>query len=71
MSLLSSSEAAKLLSGDDAENANDEPNREDIGDMSIRRGAMFGFDFLLLVGVRLSVVLGRVFLGNRRHQLRR
>lgn len=60
MSHLSSSEAAKLFSGDDTENAN-EPNGEDIGDMSIRRGALFDFDFLWLFGVRFPVVLGRFF----------
>lgn len=61
MSHLSSSEAAKLFSGDDTENANNEPNGEDIGDMSIRRGALFDFDFLWLFGVRFPVVLGRFF----------
>lgn len=54
-------EVVKLLFGDDVEDVNDEFNREDIGDMLILCGVMFGFDFLLLVGVRLLVFFGYFF----------
>lgn len=54
-------EVVKLLFGDDVEDVNDEFNREDIGDMLIWCGVMFGFDFLLLVGVRLLVFFGYFF----------
>lgn len=53
MSHPSSSEVAKLLSGDETEDANDEPNEEDTGDKC-------GLDFLLF-GVKSSFALGRFF----------
>lgn len=61
MSHLSLTEAANQFSGDDTEDTNDEPNGDDIGDMSIRCGALFYLISLWLVVVRLSVVLGRFF----------
>lgn len=54
---LSSSGAAKLLSGDDTENENDELNGEDI-DTTWR---LVFFYFLPLFDVKLSVVIGRFF----------
>lgn len=55
---LSSSGAAKLLSGDDTENENDELNGEDI-DTTWR--LVFFFYFLPLFSVKQSVVIGRFF----------
>lgn len=52
-----SSGAAKLLSGDDTENENDELNGEDI-DTTWR---LVFFYFLPLFDVKLSVVIGRFF----------